>query len=78
MLPWFPITCNSMPFFGINTTLILSLCLYGHSAYVCFLQDAFVGTAEYVSPEVLRDKPAHAPADLWSLGVLTYQLLAGE
>lgn len=40
--------------------------------------DDFVGTAEYVSPEVLRDEAAHAPADLWSLGALCYQILCGR
>lgn len=40
--------------------------------------DDFVGTAEYVSPEVLRDEAAHAPADLWSLGALCYQVLCGR
>eukprot|EP01095_Lingulamoeba_sp_RSL-Kostka_P010906 TRINITY_DN400_c0_g3_i1.p1 TRINITY_DN400_c0_g3~~TRINITY_DN400_c0_g3_i1.p1 ORF type:complete len:513 (+),score=225.01 TRINITY_DN400_c0_g3_i1:218-1756(+) len=39
---------------------------------------SFVGTAEYVCPELLDAKEAGLSADLWSLGCTIYQLLAGR
>ncbi|KAI7554072.1 Pkinase-domain-containing protein [Hortaea werneckii] len=39
---------------------------------------SFVGTAEYVSPELLRDKTACRASDLWAFGCIVYQLLAGR
>ena len=39
---------------------------------------SFVGTAEYVSPELLTDKNAGKPTDLWAFGCIIYQLLAGR
>eukprot|EP00041_Stephanoeca_diplocostata_P008829 m.132367 g.132367 ORF g.132367 m.132367 type:complete len:588 (+) comp17497_c0_seq1:199-1962(+) len=39
--------------------------------------DSFVGTAQYVSPELLNDKLACRESDLWALGCIIYQLLAG-
>lgn len=39
---------------------------------------SFVGTAEYVSPELLRDKNACRASDLWAFGCIIYQLLAGR
>ena len=39
---------------------------------------SFVGTAEYVSPELLRDKNACKASDLWAFGCIIYQLLAGR
>ncbi|KAL2135803.1 hypothetical protein VTI74DRAFT_6869 [Chaetomium olivicolor] len=39
---------------------------------------SFVGTAEYVSPELLTDKSAGKPSDLWAFGCIIYQLLAGR
>ena len=38
----------------------------------------FVGTAEYMSPTTIDGKPSGAEADLWSLGVILYQLLLGS
>jgi eukaryotic-like serine/threonine-protein kinase len=36
------------------------------------------GTLAYMAPEVLRGKPASASSDLWSLGAMLYQMLAGS
>jgi 3-phosphoinositide dependent protein kinase-1 len=40
--------------------------------------NSFVGTAQYVSPELLQDKVAFKSSDLWALGCIVYQLLAGR
>ncbi|KAJ3359495.1 3-phosphoinositide dependent protein kinase-1 [Allomyces javanicus] len=39
---------------------------------------SFVGTAEYVSPELLQDQPAGAASDVWALGCILYQMLVGR
>lgn len=39
---------------------------------------SFVGTAQYVSPELLKDKQAGTSSDLWALGCIMYQMLAGK
>ncbi|KAF4125949.1 3-phosphoinositide dependent protein kinase-1 [Geosmithia morbida] len=39
---------------------------------------SFVGTAEYVSPELLTNKNACKASDLWAFGCIVYQLLAGR
>ena len=35
----------------------------------------FVGTAEYISPEVIADKPADYGTDIWAFGVMLYQMI---
>ena len=40
--------------------------------------NSFVGTAEYVSPELLTDKKACKASDLWAFGCIIYQLIAGR
>ena len=39
---------------------------------------AFVGSPEYVSPEVLSDKESTPSCDLWALGCMIYQFFVGR
>lgn len=41
-------------------------------------KNSFVGTAEYVCPELLKGAPAGFASDLWSLGCVVYTLLTGK
>mmetsp|Transcript_7016 Transcript_7016/g.10309 ORF Transcript_7016/g.10309 Transcript_7016/m.10309 type:complete len:500 (-) Transcript_7016:37-1536(-) len=38
----------------------------------------FVGTAQYVSPEILKTEPVNEACDLWALGCIIYQYLTGN
>lgn len=38
---------------------------------------SFVGTAEYVSPEMLEEESCEYPADLWAFGVICYKIFTG-
>lgn len=40
--------------------------------------NTFVGTKEYVSPEVLKGKGCQPSCDMWSLGVIIFQLFTGH
>lgn len=39
---------------------------------------SFVGTAEYVSPELLESKFCGKPGDIWAFGCIVYQMIAGK
>lgn len=39
---------------------------------------SFVGTAEYVSPELLDNKYCGKPGDIWAFGCIVYQMIAGK
>lgn len=41
-------------------------------------KNSFVGTAQYVSPEVLKSNCSYFSSDLWALGCIAYQLLSGQ
>jgi len=38
----------------------------------------FVGTAFYVSPEMLKHNTAFPASDIWALGCTIYKMLTGE
>lgn len=38
---------------------------------------SFVGTAQYVSPELLKGEPTTISSDLWALGCIIYQMISG-
>ena len=42
------------------------------------LMGALVGEPAYMAPEQLRNQPATAQSDLWAVGVLLYEMLAGR
>lgn len=41
-------------------------------------RDTFCGTAEYVSPEVLKDQSAGVGADWWAVGICLFKMLVGR
>ncbi|CAF1456798.1 unnamed protein product [Adineta steineri] len=41
-------------------------------------RNSFVGTAQFVAPEILRCGPIHIGSDFWSLGCIIYQMVTGK
>ncbi|MGD9548203.1 MAG: protein kinase [Candidatus Krumholzibacteriia bacterium] len=50
--------------------------LGGHSRLT--MQGSVLGTAGYMSPEQVEGRPAGPAADVWALGVVLHEMLAGE
>jgi len=40
--------------------------------------NSFVGTAQFVAPEILKRGAIHVGSDLWSLGCIIYQMATGK
>lgn len=41
-------------------------------------ENAFLGTPQYLAPEIVLQHPYDKNIDLWTLGILLYELLCGK
>ncbi|WP_374353241.1 winged helix-turn-helix domain-containing protein [Chitinimonas sp.] len=56
----------------------LGLSQLGGSGPQTIVDDSLRGTLAYIAPEVLREEPSTERSDIYALGVILYQLLAGD
>jgi serine/threonine protein kinase len=49
-----------------------------HATETFTQEDTIAGTLPYMAPEVLSGKPADVRSDLWALGVVLYEMAAGQ
>ena len=56
----------------------IKICDLGWSAYCDEPRKTFCGTLDYMSPEILEGLSYSFPSDIWSLGILLYELLHGK
>jgi serine/threonine protein kinase/Rieske Fe-S protein len=47
-------------------------------AHIMSIAGTFLGAAEYVAPEVVQGAPADARSDVYSLGIILFELLTGK
>ena len=60
----------------INHDNILKLCDFGWSVYLNNnKRETFCGTVEYMAPEILKNQGYDFSIDVWSLGILLYELI---
>ena len=55
----------------------LKLTDFGFAKYCETRTYTLCGTPEYLAPEVLLNKGHGKPVDWWTLGILTYEMIAG-
>ncbi len=55
----------------------IKICDFGWSAEEG-LRNTFCGTLDYMSPEMLSNKPHDYRVDIWAMGILLYEMLHGN
>lgn len=65
---------------GTNASIqgLVKICDFGWSISTNTMRGTFCGTPLYVSPELLKRKNYNNKIDVWSVGILTYELLFGR
>jgi len=61
----------------IDTTGYLKLTDFGFAKVIETRTYTLCGTPEYLAPEILLNKGHGKPVDWWTLGILTYEMIAG-
>ena len=50
---------------------------FGWAVHTSKSRKTFCGTIDYIGPEILSRQPYNACLDMWTVGVLAYELSAG-
>jgi len=62
----------------LDESLNVKLCDFGWSAQKSKTRMTFCGTYEYMAPEIFAHKRYDEKIDIWSLGILLYELIHGH
>ncbi len=62
----------------IDKNFRVKLCDFGWSASFVKERQTFCGTYEYMAPEIFENSKYGKAIDIWSLGILLYELLHGH
>lgn len=57
---------------------MIKICDFGWSTISETLRQTFCGTPLYISPELLQRKDYDNKIDIWSIGILAYELIFGK
>ncbi|EGR28268.1 protein kinase domain protein [Ichthyophthirius multifiliis] len=56
---------------------VVKICDFGYATFLNCKQNNLCGTLDYVSPEMIQGKDYDFSVDIWSIGILTFELLFG-
>lgn len=59
----------------INRMNLFSSAMVNTNTCASFRTNSFVGTEEYIAPEVIRGQPHASSVDWWTLGILMFEML---